>query len=110
MFPSASIVRSFEPMQVVTKSGKVYNGLVHKDAPDELVLIASATETDPRAAGRNRRNAPEPRLHYAGRARQTAHSAGVSRSRRLPAERQVSGVGLDAGSATAAGLRNRNVR
>jgi putative membrane-bound dehydrogenase-like protein len=45
MFPSASIVRSFEPMQVVTKSGKVYNGLVHKDAPDELVLIASATET-----------------------------------------------------------------
>jgi putative membrane-bound dehydrogenase-like protein len=45
MFPSASIVRSFEPMQVVTKSGKVYNGLIHKDAPDEVVLIASATET-----------------------------------------------------------------
>ena len=45
MFPSASIVRSFEPMQVVTKSGKVYNGLVHKDAPDEIVLVASATET-----------------------------------------------------------------
>ena len=45
MFPSASIVRSFEPMQVITKSGKVYNGLVHKDAPDEIVLIASATET-----------------------------------------------------------------
>jgi putative membrane-bound dehydrogenase-like protein len=45
MFPSASIVRSFEPMQIVTKSGKVYNGLVHKDSPDEMVLIASATET-----------------------------------------------------------------
>jgi putative membrane-bound dehydrogenase-like protein len=45
MYPSASIVRSFEPMQVVTKAGKVYNGLVHKDAPDEIVLIASATET-----------------------------------------------------------------
>jgi putative heme-binding domain-containing protein len=45
MFPSASIVRSFEPMQVVTKAGKVYNGIVHKDAPDEIVLIASATET-----------------------------------------------------------------
>jgi putative membrane-bound dehydrogenase-like protein len=45
MFPSASIVRSFEPMQVVTKGGKVFNGLVHKDAPDEVVLIASATET-----------------------------------------------------------------
>jgi putative heme-binding domain-containing protein len=45
MFPSASIVRSFEPMQVVTKGGKVFNGLIHKDAPDEVVLIASATET-----------------------------------------------------------------
>jgi putative membrane-bound dehydrogenase-like protein len=45
MFPSASIVRSFEPMQVVTKAGKVFNGLIHKDAPDEVVLIASATET-----------------------------------------------------------------
>ena len=45
MFPSASIVRSFEPMQVITKAGKVYNGLIHKDAPDEIVLIASATET-----------------------------------------------------------------
>jgi putative heme-binding domain-containing protein len=45
MFPSASLVRSFEPMQIVTKSGKVLNGLVHKDAPDEVVLVASATET-----------------------------------------------------------------
>lgn len=45
MFPSASIVRSFEPMQVVTKSGKVYNGLLHRDAPDEVELVASATET-----------------------------------------------------------------
>ena len=45
MFPSLSFVRSFEPMQVVTKNGRVYNGLVRKDAPDEIVLIASATET-----------------------------------------------------------------
>jgi putative heme-binding domain-containing protein len=45
MFPSASFVRSFEPMQAVTHSGKVYNGLLRKDAPDEIVLIASATET-----------------------------------------------------------------
>jgi len=45
MFPSASFVRSFEPMQVVTRSGKVFNGLVRKDATDEIVLVASATET-----------------------------------------------------------------
>jgi putative membrane-bound dehydrogenase-like protein len=45
LFPSASFVRSFEPMQVVTKGGKVYNGLVRSGAPDEVTLIVSATET-----------------------------------------------------------------
>jgi putative membrane-bound dehydrogenase-like protein len=45
LFPSASFVRSFEPMQVVTKSGKVFNGLVRSGAPDEVTLVVSATET-----------------------------------------------------------------
>jgi putative heme-binding domain-containing protein len=45
LFPSASFVRSFEPIQVVTKSGKAYSGLVKKDAADEVVLVTSATET-----------------------------------------------------------------
>jgi putative membrane-bound dehydrogenase-like protein len=45
LFPSASFVRSFEPIQIVTKSGKVHNGLVRTDAPDEIVLVTSATET-----------------------------------------------------------------
>jgi putative membrane-bound dehydrogenase-like protein len=45
LFPSASFVRSYEPVQVVTKSGKVHNGLVKSDAPDEVVLVLSATET-----------------------------------------------------------------
>jgi putative membrane-bound dehydrogenase-like protein len=45
LFPSASFVRSFEPTQIVTKSGKAYNGLVRKDASDEVVLVTSATET-----------------------------------------------------------------
>jgi putative heme-binding domain-containing protein len=31
-------------VQVTTKSGKVYNGLLRKDAPDEVVLTISATE------------------------------------------------------------------
>jgi putative heme-binding domain-containing protein len=44
VFPSASFVRSYEPVQVTTKSGKVHNGLVRKDAPDEVVLATSATE------------------------------------------------------------------
>jgi putative membrane-bound dehydrogenase-like protein len=45
LFPSASFVRSFEPTQIVTRSGKAYNGLVRKDTADEVVLVTSATET-----------------------------------------------------------------
>jgi putative membrane-bound dehydrogenase-like protein len=44
VFPSASFVRSYEPVQLTTKAGKVYNGLVRKDAPDEVVLATSANE------------------------------------------------------------------
>ena len=44
VFPSASFVRSFEPMSVITKAGKTYNGLVRKDTPDEMVLAISGTE------------------------------------------------------------------
>jgi putative membrane-bound dehydrogenase-like protein len=44
VFPSVSFVRSYEPVQVTTKSGKVYNGLVRKDAPDELVLATGANQ------------------------------------------------------------------
>jgi putative heme-binding domain-containing protein len=44
VFPSASLVRSYEPVMVATRTGKVYNGLVRKDAPDEVVLALNATE------------------------------------------------------------------
>jgi len=44
LFPSASFVRSYEPMRVTTKSGKSYNGLVRKDAPDEVVLVTGADQ------------------------------------------------------------------
>jgi putative membrane-bound dehydrogenase-like protein len=44
VFPSSSFVRSFEPMQVTTRSGKVYNGVLKKDAPDEVELATNATE------------------------------------------------------------------
>jgi putative membrane-bound dehydrogenase-like protein len=42
LFPSASFVRSYEPLTVRTKDGKVYNGIPKKDAPDEIVLILAA--------------------------------------------------------------------
>src|SRR5262249_39405179 len=44
VFPSASLVRSYEPVQVTTKSGKVYNGLVLKDAPEGLVLATGPNQ------------------------------------------------------------------
>jgi putative heme-binding domain-containing protein len=44
VLPSASFVRSYEPVQVTTRSGKVYNGVLKKDAPDEVELATSATE------------------------------------------------------------------
>ncbi len=44
VFPSASFVRSYEPVQVTTKSGKVYNGLVRTDAADEVVLVTGANQ------------------------------------------------------------------
>jgi putative membrane-bound dehydrogenase-like protein len=44
VFPSASFVRSYEPVQITTKKGKVYNGLVRRETPDEVVLATSATE------------------------------------------------------------------
>ena len=44
VFPSASFVRSYEPVVVETRSGKVHNGLVRKDTPDEVVLVTGATD------------------------------------------------------------------
>lgn len=44
VFPSASFVRSYEPLVVLTKDGRVINGVVRKDAPDELVLATGPRE------------------------------------------------------------------
>ncbi|HVX15129.1 MAG TPA: PVC-type heme-binding CxxCH protein [Pirellulales bacterium] len=44
VFPSASFVRSFEPVTVVTVEGLTHNGLLRKDAADEVVLVKSPTE------------------------------------------------------------------
>ena len=44
LFPSASFVRSYEPVEVQTAKGRVFNGLVRRDTPEELVLALDATE------------------------------------------------------------------
>lgn len=38
VFPSASFVRSYEPLVVATRGGEDYSGVVRRDAADELVL------------------------------------------------------------------------
>ena len=40
VYPSASFVRSFEPMIVVTKSGDDFSGIVKKDTADEVILVS----------------------------------------------------------------------
>ncbi len=44
LYPSASFVRSFEPLTVITTDGRVLNGTVKRDTPNEIVLTLSATE------------------------------------------------------------------
>jgi putative membrane-bound dehydrogenase-like protein len=44
VFPSASFVRSYEPVLVRTTRGKVHNGIVRKNTPEEVVLVLNATE------------------------------------------------------------------
>jgi putative heme-binding domain-containing protein len=39
VFPSASFVRGYEPMIVVTRDGKVLSGILRKDSPDEVILV-----------------------------------------------------------------------
>ena len=42
LFPSASFVRSYEPVLIRTSEGQIYSGNMKKDAPDEIVLTLAA--------------------------------------------------------------------
>jgi len=42
VFPSASFVRGYEPVVVTTRDGKVQNGVIRRDAADEIVLALDA--------------------------------------------------------------------
>ncbi|HEY0549197.1 MAG TPA: PVC-type heme-binding CxxCH protein [Verrucomicrobiae bacterium] len=49
VYPSASFVRSYEPLVVAMKSGEEFSGVLHKDATDEIVL-ATGANTEQRLA------------------------------------------------------------
>jgi putative heme-binding domain-containing protein len=44
VFPSASFVRSYEPVVIATKEGKIHSGVPRKDSADEIVLATGPTE------------------------------------------------------------------
>jgi len=44
VFPSASFVRSYEPVVVTTKEGKAHNGLIRKDTVDEITLATGINQ------------------------------------------------------------------
>ena len=44
LFPSASFVRSYEPVAVITVQGQSYNGVLRKDTHAEIVLATNAEE------------------------------------------------------------------
>lgn len=44
VFPSLSFVRSYEPVTIVTTDGKVHNGLIRKEASDEILLATGPKE------------------------------------------------------------------
>jgi putative membrane-bound dehydrogenase-like protein len=44
VFPSASFVRSYEPVRVNTKDGRTLNGNIKSDRPDEVILVVAADQ------------------------------------------------------------------
>jgi putative membrane-bound dehydrogenase-like protein len=49
VYPSASFVRSYEPVTLATRDGRTISGLLKKDTPDEVV-IATAADREERIA------------------------------------------------------------
>ena len=79
VFPSASLVRSFEPIAVATNDGKVYNGLLRGETADEL---RTGDGREPRGADRTPRDRRNPPQHRLDHARRTQSATDPSRTRR----------------------------
>ncbi len=84
LFPSASLVRSFEPVAIATRDGKVYNGLIRGEDADELVLATGANQARADHPPRDRGAAPQHGLGHASGAGPAIDSPGARRPHRLP--------------------------
>jgi putative heme-binding domain-containing protein len=46
VFPSASFIRSYEPVAVATSEGKIHNGLLRNETSDEILLVTGANQEE----------------------------------------------------------------
>jgi putative membrane-bound dehydrogenase-like protein len=46
VFPNASFVRSYESVRVVTTDERTFNGILKKDAPDEIIVVVAADKEE----------------------------------------------------------------
>jgi putative membrane-bound dehydrogenase-like protein len=46
VFPSASFVRSYEPVRIVTLDDRTFNGIIKKDTPEEIVVVVAADKEE----------------------------------------------------------------
>ncbi|MDW8242740.1 MAG: c-type cytochrome [Thermogemmata sp.] len=46
VFPSASFVRSYEPVRIVTTDERVFNGLIARETPEEIILTVAADKQE----------------------------------------------------------------
>ena len=44
VFPSASLVRSYEPVTILTDAGKTYNGIIHGETDSEIILVTGPNQ------------------------------------------------------------------
>ena len=44
VYPSASLIRSYEPVVATTADGKVLNGLLRNETSDEILLVTGANQ------------------------------------------------------------------
>ncbi len=71
VFPSASIVRSYEPVVVQDRAGVSYNGLIKQELPDRIELVTGPDRAVWLARVEHRGNPPQQNLRHARRFRRT---------------------------------------
>ena len=89
VFPSASIVRSYEPVAIATKDGKLFNGLIRREVAGRNRPGHRCKSRGANRPRRHRVHAAEQHFRHARRPRPATDPAGPLRPRRLSKDLQV---------------------